>query len=61
MQVTAKIVDLDFKHQKATQLFPDGCKHIVAVRKDVDLMKRKIGEEVVIRSTEAFVLTVEKP
>ena len=61
VQVTAKIVDLDFKHQKATLLFPDGSKHIVAVRKDVDLMKRKLGEEVVIRSTEAFLLTVEKP
>jgi hypothetical protein len=61
VQVTAKVTAIDLEHHKATLQFPDGTTRTVAVRKDVDLTKRKVGEEVVLRSTEAFALSVEKP
>jgi hypothetical protein len=61
VQVTAKVTAIDLKHHKATLQFPDGTKHTVAVRSDVDLTKRQVGEEVVIRCTEAVAISVEKP
>jgi hypothetical protein len=61
VQVTAKVTAIDLKHHKATLEFPDGTKHTVAVRQDVDLTKRQVGEEVVIRCTEAVAISVEKP
>ena len=54
VQVTAKVTAIDVKHHKATLQFPDGTTHTVAVRPDVDLTQRQVGEEVVIRSTEAL-------
>jgi hypothetical protein len=61
VQVIAKVTAIDLKHHKATLLFPDGTTKTVAVRKDVDLTKREVGEEVVIRCTEAVAIVVEKP
>jgi translation elongation factor P/translation initiation factor 5A len=61
VQVTAKVTAIDVKHHKATLQFPDGTTHTVAVRPDVDLTQRQVGEEVVIRSTEALAISVEKP
>jgi hypothetical protein len=61
VQVIAKVTAIDLKHHKATLQFPDGTKHTVAVRQDVDLTKRQVGEEVVVRCTEAVALSVEKP
>jgi hypothetical protein len=61
VQVTAKVTAIDLKHHKATLEFPDGTKHTVAVRQDVDLTKRQVGEEVVLRCTEAVAISVEKP
>ena len=61
VQVTAKVTAIDLKHHKATLQFPDGTTRTVAVRNDVDLTKRQVGEEVVIRTTEALALSVEKP
>ena len=61
VQVVAKVTAIDLKHQKATLQFPDGTKKTVAVRKDVDLTQRQVGEEVVIRCTEALAISVEKP
>ncbi len=61
VEVTAKVKSIDVKHQKATLLFPDGTSKTFKVRKDVDLTKRTAGEDVVIRSTEAMAITVEKP
>ena len=61
VQVTAKVTAIDLKQHKATLQFPDGTARTVAVRKDVDLTQRKVGEEVVIRTTEALALSVEKP
>jgi hypothetical protein len=61
VQVIAKVTAIDLKRHKATLQFPDGTTKTVAVRKDVDLTQRKVGEEVVIRVTEAVAISVEKP
>ncbi len=61
VQVKAKVVAINLKDHKATLEFPDGSKKTVAVRPDVDLTQRAVGEEVVIRCTEALAITVEKP
>ena len=61
VQVIAKVTAIDLKHHKATLRFPDGTTKTVAVRKDVDLTQRQVGEEVVIRVTEAVAISVEKP
>jgi hypothetical protein len=60
-QVTAKVTAIDLKKHKATLEFPDGTTKTVAVRPDVDLAKRSVGEEVVIRVTESVAIRVEKP
>jgi hypothetical protein len=61
VQVTAKVTAIDLKHHKATLQLPDGTSKTFAVRPDVDLTQRKVGEEVVIRFTEALAISVEKP
>ena len=60
-EITAKVTAIDVKHRKATLLFPDGTSHTFKVRKDVDMTKHKVGDEVVIRTTEAIAVSVEKP
>lgn len=60
-KLTAKITAIDVEHRKATLQFEDGTTHTVAVRPDVDLSKRKVGEAVVIRATEELAIAVEKP
>jgi translation elongation factor P/translation initiation factor 5A len=61
VEVTAKVEALDLEHRKATLRFPDGTSKTFKVRKDVDMTKAKLGDEVVIRTTEAVAITVEKP
>jgi len=61
VQVTAKVKAIDLKRHKATLEFPDGTSKTFPVRADVDLTKRNVGEQVVIRSTEAAAVMVEKP
>jgi len=60
-EITAKVKSIDVKHQKATLLFPDGTSKTFKVRKDVDLTKQTVGADVVIRTTEAIAVSVEKP
>ena len=61
VEVTAKVKSIDLKRHKATLQFPDGKSKTFAVRPDVDLTKVKLGEEVVMRTTEAMAIVVEKP
>jgi hypothetical protein len=61
VQIKAKVTAIDLKDHRATLEFPDGSTHKVAVREDVDLTQRKVGEEVVIRSTESVAITINKP
>jgi len=60
-RVTAKVTAIDAEQHKATLQFEDGTTRTVAVRPDVDLSKRKVGEKVVIRTTEALAIRVVKP
>ena len=60
-EITAKVKSIDVKHQKATLLFPDGTTHTVKVRKDIDLTKQTVGSDVVIRTTVAMAISIEKP
>jgi hypothetical protein len=60
-EITAKVKSIDAKHRKATLLFPDGTKRTFTVRPDVDMTRHNVGDEVVIRATEAVAISVEKP
>jgi hypothetical protein len=60
-QVTAKVTAIDADNHEATLQFEDGTTHTVAVRPDVDLSKRQVGDKVVIRTTEALAIRVVKP
>jgi hypothetical protein len=60
-QVTAKVTAIDSEHRRATLQFEDGSIHTVAVRPDIDLAKRKVGDKVVIRLTEAVAIGVKTP
>ncbi len=59
-QYTATISAINLKRKEATLLFPDGTTRTFAVRKDVDLAQRKVGERVAFRVTVAMVVGVEK-
>ena len=61
VEITAKVKAIDVKGRKATLQFPDGTSKTFKVRPDVDLTKHSAGEDVVIRATEAFAISVEKP
>jgi len=61
VEITAKVKAIDVKHRKATLLFPDGTTKTFPVRPDVDMTKHRVGDEVVIRATEAIAVSVEKP
>jgi hypothetical protein len=60
-QATAQIEALNAKKRKVTLRFPDGDSETYDVRKDVDMSKAHVGQEVLIRSTEAMAISVEKP
>jgi hypothetical protein len=59
--VTAKVSAIDQKKRTATLRFEDGTTKTFAVRSDVDLSRRKVGEQVVFRVTERIAINVEKP
>ena len=61
VQITATVTAIDLQRHEATLRFPDGTFKTVPVRPDVDLTKAKLGEEVVIRTTQSVALLVEKP
>lgn len=61
VQVTATVAAIDLKHHRATLEFPDGSKKTFAVRPDVDLTQRAVGEKVVIQATESVAISVQKP
>jgi hypothetical protein len=61
VEITAKLKSLDVRRRKATLLFPDGTTRTFKVRRDVDLTRHAVGDEVVIRATEAIAILVEKP
>lgn len=60
-EITASVKAIDVKNRKATLRFPDGTSKTFPVRKDVDMTKHRVGDEVVIRTTESVAVSVEKP
>lgn len=60
-QVTAKVTAINVEQRKATLQFEDGTTRTVVVRPDVDLSKRKVGDQVVIRTTESLAIKIAKP
>jgi len=61
VEVTAKVTAIDLKNRKATLQFPDGTSKTFKVRPDVDLTNQSVGQDVVIRTTDALAISVEKP
>ena len=60
-QVTGKIIAIDTDRRTATLRFEDGSTETLPVRDDLDLSRRKVGEQVVFRVTEMIAIWVEKP
>jgi len=59
-QITATLTGIDTLRHIASFRYPDGSLHHYAVRPDVDLKSRQLGEKVVIRKTKATAIWVEK-
>jgi Cu/Ag efflux protein CusF len=60
-QITGTVTAIDLEKRTATLRFEDGSTKTFPVRSDVDLTKRKVGEQVVFRITEMIAIRVEKP
>ena len=59
-QVTATLTGVDTLRHIASFRFPDGSLHHYAVRPDVNLKTRQLGEKVVIRKTMATAIWVQR-
>jgi translation elongation factor P/translation initiation factor 5A len=60
-QATARIEVLDARKRKVTLRYADGDSETYDVRKDVDMSRARVGQDVLIRATEAKAIRVEKP
>ncbi len=60
VQRVAKVSAVDRKHRQATLDFLDGTTQRFKVRRDVNLQQVQPGDQVVIRTTSAVVLTLER-
>ena len=61
IQVTAVITAIDPINRFATLRLEDGTYRTFHVRDDIDLSRRRLGEELVFRTTEMIAISVEKP
>lgn len=61
VQGTATVTAIDHAQHKATLRFPDGSSETFPIRPDVDLAKRRVGEEVTLRSTVAVAMEITPP
>jgi hypothetical protein len=61
VEFTARVTAVDLKRHTATLHFPDGSNRTFPVRPDVELTQQTVGTEVVIRTTQAVAVSVEKP
>ena len=61
VEKTATVTALNPNRGEATLQFADGTTQNISVRTDVNLWSFKVGEEVIIRTRSAAVLTLEKP
>lgn len=60
-QATATVTAIDRTSRTATLQFEDGSSKTFAVRDDIDLDQRSVGEKVVFQVTEMLAISVEKP
>jgi hypothetical protein len=60
-ELTAKVQALDTSKRTVTLMGPAGNKRTLKVGPDVDLSKLQVGDDVVVRFTEALALLVEAP
>src|SRR5262249_9422072 len=60
-QYTATVTEINLKRHQAALRFPDGSTRTFNVRKDVDLTKRKVGEEVTFQVAMATAISIQKP
>ena len=60
-EISCKVTGIDLPNHKATVQFPDGRTKTFKVREDVDLSQEKVGENVVLRSTETMAIRVQRP
>jgi hypothetical protein len=60
-QISGTVTAIDATKRTATLRFEDGSTKTLPVRSDVDLGKRKVGDQVVFRITEMIAVSVEKP
>lgn len=60
-QVAATVTAIDAGKRTATLTFADGKVRTVAVRPDIDLSKRKVGEKVLFTLTESVAIAVGAP
>jgi hypothetical protein len=60
-RMTATVTAIDEAGHTATLRFEDGSVKTFPVRGDVDLTRRKVGEQVVFHVTEMIAVSVEKP
>ena len=60
-QITGTILAIDPANHTVTLQLEDGSTKTFPVRKDVDLSKRNVGEQVVFRFTKMMAISVEKP
>ena len=60
-QYRATVTEINLKRHQATLRFPDGSTRTFNVRKDVDLTKRKLGEEVTFQVAMATAISIQKP
>lgn len=60
VQVTATVTAIDMAKHTATLTFSDGTSATIAVRPDVDLSQRKVGDQVVVRAMEGTAISVQR-
>lgn len=60
-QITGTILAIDPTNHAVTLQLEDGSTKTFPVRKDIDLFKRNVGEQVVFRFTKMIAISIEKP
>jgi len=60
-EYTATVTAINLRRREATLRLPDDTTRTFAVRENIDLSKRKVGEKMAVRVTVAVAISVEKP
>jgi hypothetical protein len=60
-QITGKIIAIDTSNRTVTVRFEDDTTQTAPIRKDVELSRLKVGEQLVFRVTDMVAIWIEKP